>query len=536
MKSTLQNLNPTLVNSLFWLGIGVMAAGLSAGVISGVWSAIPIGLVSGGLVLTVIWLVLRWQMSPPSAGGWWRLRSVQAGTNAILTTVAVGVILAGVNFLAARTPAQIDFTEAQLFSVAPQTQKIMKQLKQPVKVMVFSAEAAPQQRSLLEQYQRINPDRFKFEFIDPQAQPLLTQKYKITTSGEVVLEVGDKTKTVGSTLTESNLTSALATLTQDKKVNVTVIQGHGEAAFTGDTPESLSLAIEELKKREINVTELNFAKQKSIPADTNVLIIAGPKRPFEAVEIKQLENFVKAGKSIFLMTDAGFKTGLEPLLKNWGVTLDNRLILDASGTGQQFGLGPAVPLVTQYGEHPITKDFAQGRSFFPLAQAVSVKPPSGDTQSTDLLQTSDQSWAEADADNQTEIKFDSTRDRQGPLTIGVALTQKVQSTTPQPSPSPPPTKTNATPPQPEARMVIIGDTDFATNGAFGKALNGDVFLNAVTWLGSGQDDPTLSIRPKEQTERRVELSPMQWRSLVLGSLGLPAIAFLGAGYLWWQRR
>jgi ABC-type uncharacterized transport system involved in gliding motility auxiliary subunit len=532
VKSTLQNLNPTLVNSLFWLGIGVMVAGLSAGVVSGVWSAIPIGLVSGGLVLTVIWLVLRWQMAPPSAGGWWRLRSFQAGTNAVLTTVAVVVILAGVNFLAARTPAQIDFTEARLFSVAPQTRQIMKQLKQPVKVMVFSAEAASQQRSLLEQYQRINSERFKFEFIDPQAQPLLTQKYKITTSGEVVLEVGTKTKTVGSTLTESSLTSALATLTQDKKVNIAVVQGHGEAAFTGDTPEGLSLAIEELKKREINVTELNFAQQKSIPADTNVLIIAGPKRPFEAAELKQLESFLKSGKSLLLMVDAGFKTGLEPLLKNWGVTLDNRLVLDASGTGQQFGLGPAVPLVTQYGEHPITKDFAKGRSFFPLAQAVTVKPPSGDTQSTDLMQTSDQSWAEADADNQTEVQFNPNRDRQGPLTIGVALTQKVQST----SPSPAASKPDSAPPPTAAKMVVIGDTDFATNGAFGKALNGDVFLNSVTWLGSGQDDPTLSIRPKEQTERRVELNPMQWRSLVLASLGLPGIAFLGAAYLWWQRR
>jgi ABC-type uncharacterized transport system involved in gliding motility auxiliary subunit len=529
MVKRVQNLklNASLVNGLFWVAIGLMMAGLSAGIVSGVWSMIPVGLVIAGLVLMGIWLLLRWQMAPPAAGGWWRLRSVQAGTNALLTTVAVVVILAGINFLVARAPAQIDLTESQQFSIAPQTRQIMKELKQPVKVMVFNNEAPPQQRSLLEQYQRANPGQFKFEFIDPTEKPGLAQKYKITTRGEVVLAAGDKTKTVGSELTESNLTSALATLIRNRQVTVAVVQGHGEADPAAGTPNGLNAAIEELKKREIKVNELNFAERKPIPADTNVLIIPGPKRAFEASDIKQLQTFLQSGKSLLLMVDPGFQTGLEPLLKDWGVTLDNRIVIDASGTGQQSGYGPVVPVVTQYGEHPITKDFAKGASLYALAQAVNVTPPSPETQVADLIKTSAESWAEADV-KQADLQLDPARDRQGPLTLGVALSRAAGDA----KPSSPAT----TAPKNEPKMVVIGDSDFASNGLFDKGINGDIFLNAVTWLGSGQDDPSLSIRPKEQKNRRVELTPVQQRSLVLASLGLPFIAFLGAGYLWWQRR
>jgi ABC-type uncharacterized transport system involved in gliding motility auxiliary subunit len=68
-------------------------------------------------------------------------------------------------------------------------------------------------------------------------------------------------------------------------------------------------------------------------------------------------------------------------------------------------------------------------------------------------------------------------------------------------------------------------------------LNSDLFLNSVTWLGSGEDDPSLSIRPKEIKDRRIELSPTNSRILILAGLGfLPLAAFGSGAYLWWRRR
>jgi len=67
--------------------------------------------------------------------------------------------------------------------------------------------------------------------------------------------------------------------------------------------------------------------------------------------------------------------------QKWGVTLDNRLAIDPSGAG--VGLGPAVPLVTAYGDHPITKEFGNGISFYQGAP-IETSPVAG-VQVTPLL-------------------------------------------------------------------------------------------------------------------------------------------------------
>ncbi len=529
------NLNPKLVNLLFWVGLGLMIAGGSASLISGAWSPVGIGLVVAGLVAIALWLSLRWMNASDSASPWWRQRSVQTSTNALLTTIAVVVILGGLNFLAVRIPGQIDFTENQQFSLAPQTKQLIKTLKQPLKVRVFSNQPTPVQQGLLEQYRRQNPDRLSFEFIDPQAQPGLAEKYKVRTLGEVVLETGDRTKTLEGDLSETNLTPAVASLLRDRKANAYMIQGHGEAPVNGGQG-NIDGAITELKKRDFNVNVLNLLEQKQIPADANVLVIAGPKRVYLEGEVKLLQDYLKQGGALMLMLDPAVKTGLDPLLKDWGITLDNRVVVDASGSGQLLGLGPAIPLVTQYGEHPITKDFAQGPSFFPLVQAMTVKPSSTEDQVTELLKTSPQSWAEADSD-QEKLQFDAARDRKGPLTVGVAITRTFEAAAAAGEPKP---KTDAaakpSPTKVQAKMVVIGDSDFATVPN-PQVLNSDLFLNAVTWLGSGADDPSLSIRPKEIKDRRIELNPTNWRILTLTGLGfLPLAAFGSGAYLWWKRR
>ena len=104
------------------------------------------------------------------------------------------------------------------------------------------------------------------------------------------------------------------------------------------------------------------------------------------------------------------------------------------------------------------------------------------------------------------------------------------------------TKTNstpsATPPNqntPQARLVVLGNSEFMTNGLFEQQLNGDVFLNSVSWL-SKQDQQVLSIRPKEAKNRRINLTPQLAQLLTLTVLIIPLIGFTTAGIMWWRRR
>ncbi|MHC5721583.1 MAG: ABC transporter, partial [Nostoc sp.] len=87
------------------------------------------------------------------------------------------------------------------------------------------------------------------------------------------------------------------------------------------------------------------------------------------------------------------------------------------------------------------------------------------------------------------------------------------SSSPTPSSPPSPSSQTAT----ESRLVVFGNSSFATDGLFQQQLNGDVFLNSVTWLSQQEKQP-LSIRPKEPKNRRITLTATQANLLILSSL------------------
>lgn len=504
--------------SIFWLGPILVVIGLSAGLVSGTWGSVSLGLLITGVVVLGLWLLFlsRGGNAAPARPGFWRRRSTQASTNAFVATLAVLVILGLINFLGTRYTTRIDLTENQFFTLAPQSQQVLRNLNQPVKVWVFDQQPNPKSRALLEQYQRQGGARFSFEFVDPQVQPGLAQKYGVQGFGEAYLESGQRVQRLEQGLSEPSLTPAIEQITSNTaQAKVYFLQGHGERSLQpgqGSISETLKALAGKFAHEPLNLVE-----RQQIPQDAAVIVIAGPKQSFFPTEVQRLQDYLRQGGSVLLMLDPDTKPGLENLLKDWGVRVDNRLVVDASGTGQAVGLGPAVPLVNQYGQHPITQAFGQDSySFYPLAQSLETSQTPGQ-QTTELLRTGDQSWAEGNPESQN-LQFDPARDRQGPLVLGAALSR-------------PANQGNR-----ESRLVVIGDSDFVTDGLFNQQLNGDVFLNSVTWL-SNRPNQTLSIRPKEPTNRRINLTPETSRLIALIALGaLPLAAFSTAGMFWWRRR
>jgi ABC-type uncharacterized transport system involved in gliding motility auxiliary subunit len=505
---------------LFWLGPILAVMGLSAAVVSGKWSSVPLALLIAGIVLSGLWLLFQARET-----NWWSRRSTQAGTNAIVATLAVLVILGLVNFLGTRYPVRVDFTETGLFTLAPQSQQLVQNLQQPIKVWIFDRNQNPQDRQLLENYQR-QGQNFSFEYVDPQAQPGLAQKFGVKNPGEVYLEAGKRRQLLQTVnqeerLSEVRLTNGLQQITSNRTSKVYFLQGHGERPFS-DGQGGLSQASSFLGGKNYTTEPLNLVQQPAVPKDATVLVVAGPKRSLFKQEIKALSDYLNQGGSLLLMIDPNTNPGLDSLLKNWGVQLENGLAVDASGLQ---GFGPAVPVVDQYGEHPITKDFGNGISFYPLAQPIDLVPVPG-VEATPLLITTDQSWAESNIESK-DLQFNPESDRQGPLTLGVALSRKVKA---------PSNSNQSGDRREESRLVVLGNSTFATDGVIEQQLNGDVFLNSVSWL-SKQDEQLLSIRPKEAKNRRINLKPQQANILSLAALGLvPLLGFGTAVILWWKRR
>lgn len=542
---------------LFWLGPFLIAVGLTVGLVSEQWGLIPLVFLIIGIVISGLGII--WQSYETN---WWKRRSTQAGTNALVATLAVLAILGLINFLGTRYHLRADLTEAQLFTLAPQSRELVRVLPQPVKVWVFDINQNPQDRELLENYQR-QSSKFKYEYIDPQARPGLAEKFGVKDYGEVYLESGDKRQLVQTVnenerLSEIRLTSRLQQLTNSTTAKAYLLQGHGERQLS-PAKGAISQAVQALGDKSFTTSPLNLGETSKVPEDAAVVIVAGPKRGLFEGEVKALQEYLNRGGNLLLMIDPNTDPKLNSLLQEWGVRLDNGLAVDVSGGS--VGLGPATPLVTEYGQHPITKDFDNGNSFYPIARPLEISSVPG-VQATPLLRTKPypSSWAESDLQSE-KLEFNADKDLKGPLTLGVALTRKQtpkSTSTPQaaptPSPLPSPTtqsKASPTPPASpapsapsapssqtatESRLVVLGNSDFATDGLFQQQLNGDVFLNSVTWL-SQQDQQPLSIRPKEPKNRRITLTTTQGNLLILSSLlVLPLIGFAIAVIIWWKRR
>ena len=125
--------------------------------------------------------------------------------------------------------------------------------------------------------------------------------------------------------------------------------------------------------------------------------------------------------------------------------------------------------------------------------------------------TNDKMWAESDLNDQN-LQFNPEKDLAGPFDLGVALTGK------------------------KGKLIVIGNASFASDGLFEQQLNGDIFLNSVQWLASGET-ATLSIRAKEPENRRINLNPLQANAIFwIAMVVMPLVGFILAGLTWWQRR
>ncbi len=521
-----------------------------------------------------LWVVFLGRGGDVRQPQFWSRRSTQVSTNALVSTIAVFVILGLLNFLVSRHPTRIDLTEGQLFTLSPESQQVVKELPQAVKVWFFDSQQNSQDRDLLENYQRQNP-KFLFEFIDPEANPGLATSFGIKNSGEnrdvyLELQSSKRRQFVQSIspqirLSENRITSGILQLTRDRQSKLYFLQGHGERSLDAGQG-AISQAAQALKDKNFVSEPLNLGLTEKVPADAVAVMVVGPVRPLPEAETKVLQDYLNQGGNLLVAVDPTIKSGLDNLLNLWGVKLDDRVVINASDR-QVRGKGPTAVVIAQYGDHPITKDFRNSNSIYPLARPLDITPVPG-VQSTPLLLTDPNSWAESNLKEQP-LKLDGG-DRPGPIAIGAAFTRQVTpSAQPSPSPSvsPSPQASGSPSPAPsasstpsvssspqasvrpsgspalsltqgtkESRLIVFGNSTFATDGLFSQYLNGDVFVNSVSWL-SQQDQQPLSIRPKDLKNRRITLTNEQASALgFIALVAVPLVGLTSASFVWWRRR
>ncbi len=445
-------------------------------------------------------------------------RSFKYGTIAIYQVVIVLLILVCVNIYADLNPWTKDMTDVGIHTLADQTVKIFSNLENDVKAVAFfqaadeSRGSKPRMRDLLTRCEREARGKFRFEFIDPDKNPSLAAKYKITRSQTTVFICGQN-ETKINLVSEEAVVNAIIKITRTEKKKVYLLAGHGEADMKSGDPNGFKLAVDDMKANQFEVLELHLYREKKVPEDAHVVILAGPQKPLFDNEVTMIKEFLKQGGKFVTLIDPYIETKLDVLLEEWGVLLGNDTVVDVNPVARMIGGGDVVmPIVQMYGRHEITNKF-RFPTMFPLVRSVAPNNKAKDLTASPLLLTTKQSWAEK---NRERIQFTPGVDKRGPICLGVAVRKRH-------------TKSNI-----ETRMIVIGDSDFASNRYYGKSGNGNFFQNCVNW--TAQETDLISIKAK--TLKSTPLRMTQKDFYVIGFICLLYSAFFmfAGGVIWFVRR
>ena len=506
--------------------------------IQGVWDyRVQIALYAG-LALTLAMILLNFNQL--KAG--FRRRSAQYGANTALMVVLVVGLLAMVNFLAKKYQERWDLTSNKRYSLSDQTEKLVGGLETEVEVIHFDKDPNASLDDLMKEYVALNPSALSYRKVDPQAEPGLARKFEVNRFGEIVVVSGEKRETVEAAQ-EEDITNSILKVTREQDKVIYFTRGHNEADIENSQEErGYAAAKQAIENQNYRVESINLAEAGNIPQDCSALVIAGPAVALLPTETALIDGYVDAGGKVLLLLDPDLDAGMEELLEKWKIGVEDDIVVDSSGLGQLFGMGPAAPLVTSYESHPITEALENTMTFFPEARSLkTVDHENSSFRSRELLRTSERSWGEKNlVDGAAEYNPDV--DIEGPVVLGVVSTLSVGREAADSNGAEDDGGEDSDREESEkdasfgaeARVVAIGDSDFANNAFLRHQRNGDLFLNAVSWLA--EDEDLISVRPKDSENRSVQMTPADSGTLFWVTMVLLPGAAMGLGVLVWSRR
>ena len=491
------------------------------------------GLALAGLVVTGLYALSQWRDIGRSFQG----RNVKYGSVAVGSVVLFLGILVGINWIGSREHKRWDLTLARQFTMSDQTKKILTSLTKPVAIHVFydrQTSSLQDYKDKLAEYEYLS-GQVKATYTEANSDPVEARKYNIQQLPTIVFEYDGRTERTSST-DEQGITNALKKVIEGQAKKIYFAQGHGEHnTDDGSGKTGYAGFAAALKNDNFDVAKTSPAQEGKIPDDASVLVIAGPKIDYLPAEIDLLRGYLRRGGKLLLFLDPPDKADSPPLTnligfaKEWGIDVGNNIVVDASGIGQLFGASEAVPIAmpAQGSVSSITKDF-QMYTAYPLAR--SITPIDGGVNghtAQKLLETSSRSWAETDikglyANGQAKPEPEKG-DKMGPVPVAASVSAPVTDAS-EPGAS-----------KQESRLVVVGDSDWVSNGAINTQGNRDLGLNMANWLAQQED--LIAIRPRDAADRRVTMTNDQgfW-TFIISIFIIPGLLFAAAFVVWWKRR
>jgi hypothetical protein len=395
---------------------------------------------------------------------------------------------------------------------------------------------------LLKEYKGLN-HRIDIETVDYQRDPATAQKiktrYKLGAASEKDLVIFDSAGVVfpveGKWLADREIetvqggkepsyrykitgfrgetlfTGAFMKVTSPVRRKAYLLQGHGEHRMDSSQEHFGYIKFASAVGRNcVEVQPLSLLGTNPVPADCDLLIIAGPSVALADSELEKIDKYLDQGGRLFSLFDADSLhkvTGLEKILAKWGVTVGTFVVRDPAHSvkGADIAVG-------SFSKHVMVNplvgsglDLIQPR---PIRGAKERARAADAPRVEEVAFTSDDAFADADP---------SRKHTRFPLIVTVekgAIEGVTGGTT---------------------RIVVVGDSYFLSDEMIDVGANADFVDGAINWL---LDRPELlkGIGPRHVDTYLLEMTSSQMQVAQLVLLAAMPGSVLALGVLVWLSR
>lgn len=501
------------VNRWNWVfalvGITALLGGLASWWVLGAVEGSPTWFLAGGAASLLLWAALDRHRIAETV----RSRSFVHGTGSGLMVLVVAAIGVASYLLAREHDRTFDLTRERAFSLSDHTLEVLSGLDAPVRVIGLHRHESPEQqafRDLARRYAEASP-QVQVEYVDPLRSPRVAERYGVTSDqGVIVLESGDREQRIESAPTEDALTKALVVVSSDTEHRICWSVGHGEPDPDDERSErGMGAVVTELERLNYTVTPSHIATG-GVDRACDALILARPTTDLLPPEREALAAYLAEGGRALLLLEPGLAPGLVAEMPRYGVSVGDDVVLDFDPRNTLLGVDDPSFVVLTGGSllpHPITRDLSAAIVLGIARSAGALPEPPDGLVVDELLRTSAQAWAETEPDALQVQPDEGERVGHVPVAVAVRVEDPAAlgvvappapeapaadgapTTEGAPADGAPPAHLDAArgvpadfAPEPGGRLVVLGDSDFASNVFVAWGNNRDLFLNAVAWL------------------------------------------------------
>jgi len=477
--------------------------------------------------------------------------------NLVLQAVLFFTFFAQLNYLARSHPLRFDLTQHRRYSLSPETLSWVQHLPRPVRIVVTIPEddnSNPEVRGLLSEYRHAteasHDGPIKIEYVDVDLNRRKAEELGVEQPNAIALICGErrhvmlvdelyviKNKERAAFQGEQVLTAAILDVSNPERQKIYFLAGHAELRLDDTARDrGLSGLRDQLRVRNFEVDTIDLTVARKIPADASLLVAVWPQSRATPAEQELLRQYLSAGAGrLILLLAPGVSAsalGLEDLLLDWGVLVDDDVIFD---TGAENVTDDGDLIIRSYDPtQPIVQAVLNNKVWLRFGATRSVRPDPGRALGSGLnivalIGTSKTAWGERDYRAGVMPRPDPTDIHPLPGiepkdSLGLAVASERVAV-----------RDNLPFSVRGGRLVVFGTGDLVTNARLTLAGNFDVFLGAVNWTTDRDNQLKIPSRPIERFQLSLsagELLNLRYTLL----LALPGVAAALGLLVYWTRR